>query len=78
MCFYESKTSVASGHVAGFSDPLVECKICYVKSRVDDLLENIGVFADENMAEDEINKIFTEHKLKIKCSECGKSDFTDV
>ena len=39
----------ASGHVGGFSDPLVECKECNTRSRADHLLEDIGVFADEKM-----------------------------
>ncbi len=68
----------ASGHVSGFSDPLVECKNCNARLRVDHLLENIGVFADEKMGEEEINKIFAENKKKIKCPHCDKSDFSDV
>ncbi|NMB57057.1 glycine--tRNA ligase [Candidatus Beckwithbacteria bacterium] len=68
----------ASGHVSGFSDPLVECKSCHARSRVDHLLESIGVKADEKMSEEEINQLFTDNKDKVKCPGCGKSDFTDV
>ncbi|MFH1426746.1 MAG: glycine--tRNA ligase [Candidatus Kerfeldbacteria bacterium] len=68
----------ASGHVAGFSDPLVECKECHTRHRVDHLLDEIGVQADEKMSQGEINKIFQEQKEKVKCPKCGNSNFTDV
>jgi glycyl-tRNA synthetase len=76
--FMNPKVWEASGHVAGFSDPLAECKNCHARSRVDHLLESIGVKADEKISAEEINKIFSENKGKIKCPDCGKSDFTDV
>lgn len=68
----------ASGHVSGFSDPLAECKNCNARLRVDHLLEDIGVMADEKMTEEEINKIFDENKAKIKCPNCGKQDFSEA
>ena len=68
----------ASGHVGGFSDPLTECKNCHTRSRVDHLLEDINVMADEKMSEEEINDLFNEHKEKINCPKCGKSDFSEV
>ncbi len=68
----------ASGHVSGFSDPLSECKICHARLRVDHLLEDIGVIADEKMDEAEINKIFKENIKKIKCPKCGNSDFSEA
>lgn len=68
----------ASGHVAGFSDPLAECKNCHARLRVDHLLEDAGVFADEKMTEEEINKLFTDNISKIKCPSCGKHDFTEA
>ena len=76
--FMNPKIWEASGHVAGFSDPLSECKKCHSRLRVDHLLESIGIKADEKIAEAEIDKIFLENKSKIKCPDCGKSDFTDV
>ncbi|MBU0619654.1 glycine--tRNA ligase [Patescibacteria group bacterium] len=76
--FMHPKIWEASGHVSGFSDPLTECKNCHIRLRVDHLLEDIGVIADEKMSQEEINKIFTKNKNEIKCSNCGKSDFTDV
>ncbi len=66
----------ASGHVAGFSDPLTECRKCHARLRLDSLLEEAGVFADEKMSEEEINRIFDENRHKIKCPTCGNSDFT--
>lgn len=76
--FMHPKIWEASGHVAGFSDPLTECKKCHTRSRVDHLLEAIGVTADEKMSEEDINNIFLENIKKIKCPSCGKSDFTEV
>ncbi len=68
----------ASGHVGGFSDPLAECKQCHSRLRVDHLLEDIHVAADEKMSEEDINVLFNEHKAKIKCPKCGTSNFTDA
>lgn len=74
--FMSPKIWEASGHVKGFSDPLTECRKCHGRFRLDTLLEEVGVFADEKMSEDEINKIFDEHRGEIKCPSCGASDFT--
>lgn len=76
--FMSSKAWEASGHIGGFSDPLVECKECHTRSRADHLLEEVGVFADEKMTENEIDVLMKEHKDKIKCPKCGKSSFADV
>ncbi len=76
--FMNPKIWEASGHVAGFSDPLTECKKCHTRSRVDHLLEAIGISADEKMSEKEIAKIFKKNIKKVKCPACGKSDFTEV
>ncbi len=74
--FMSPKIWEASGHVKGFSDPLTECKKCHSRLRLDTLLEEAGIFADEKMTEDEINKIFDDHKDKIKCPQCGENNFT--
>jgi len=76
--FTHPKVWEASGHVGGFSDPLVECKTCNTRSRADHLLEAVGVFADEKMTVEEINKTFDEHRKTIVCPKCGKKDFTEV
>ncbi len=76
--FMHPKIWEASGHISGFSDPLTECKKCNSRLRVDHLLEEAGIMADEKMSEDEINKLFFENKNKVKCQKCGGSDFTNV
>ena len=68
----------ASGHVGGFSDPLVECKECNTRSRADHLLEDIGVFADEKMTIEEINAVFDENRDKLVCPKCGQKNFGQV
>ncbi len=68
----------ASGHVGGFSDPLVECKNCNTRSRADHLLEELGVFADEKMSIEEINKVFDENRERLICPKCGEKNFGSV
>ena len=68
----------ASGHVGGFSDPMVECKECNTRSRADHLLEEINIFADEKMSVEEINTIFDTHRDKLVCPKCGKQNFGAV
>ena len=68
----------ASGHVDGFSDPLVECKECNVRSRADHLLEAIGITADEKMPVEEINKLLMQHADELACPSCKKSHFGNV
>ena len=71
----------ASGHLSGFSDPLMDCKSCKSRHRADDLVEkyaekhklNISV---ESMDSDELQAFVSEHK--IPCPVCGKSDFTPI
>ncbi|QQG52449.1 MAG: glycine--tRNA ligase [Candidatus Falkowbacteria bacterium] len=74
--FMNPKIWEASGHVKGFSDPLTECRKCHSRLRLDALLEEAGIFADEKMTEEEINQIFEDNKQKIKCPTCGAQDFT--
>ena len=65
----------ASGHVSGFSDPLVVCNACHTKHRADQLLEAIGISADEKMSDSEINKLFDANRKRLVCHVCGKKDF---
>ena len=74
--FMHPKIWEASGHVGGFSDPLSECRSCHTRVRVDHLLEEIGIAADEKMSEAEINELFQSNKKKIKCPKCKAQDFT--
>jgi len=76
--FMHPKVWEASGHVGGFSDPLAECKECHFRARVDHILEEAGVFADEKMSEEEINKLLKDNKKKTKCPQCGKSNFSEA
>ncbi len=68
----------ASGHVSGFSDPLVECKNCHQRIRADHALEELGEKADEKMTEDQLNKLFDKHRDDIKCPNCGKNEWGEV
>jgi len=76
--FMSPKIWEASGHVAGFSDPLIECRKCHSRLRADHLLEDIGVTADEKMSEEDINKLLAENKNKIVCTKCGAKEFTEA
>lgn len=67
----------ASGHVAGFTDALVDCRNCKFRTRADHLIEdNIKDMKVEGLPPEKLTEIIREHKLK--CPRCGKSDFTDV
>lgn len=75
--FKHPKVWKASGHVDGFSDPLVECKNCNTRLRVDKELEKLGVFADEKMTEAEIKVLWDEHKAAVKCPGCKKPEWSE-
>lgn len=68
----------ASGHTSGFSDPLAECRKCNTRIRVDKVLDAIGVKADEKLSEEDINKLFDEHRKEIACEKCSAHDFSRV
>ncbi len=74
--FKNSKVWEASGHIAGFSDPMAECRECNARIRVDKELAKLGVVADEKMTEAEINDLFDQYREKIICSACGQKNFT--
>ncbi|MEK7607353.1 MAG: glycine--tRNA ligase [Patescibacteria group bacterium] len=76
--FTVGKVWQASGHVAGFSDPLIICNSCHTKHRADKLLESIDVVADEKMSEAVINKLLDTHRKTLICPVCGKKDFGKV
>jgi len=69
---------IASGHVGSFSDPLIEHKPSNQRFRVDHLLEEIDVMADEKMAVDEIQKLFDEHFEKLSLPSNKRDEYTDV
>ncbi|MEG2054490.1 MAG: glycine--tRNA ligase, partial [Oscillospiraceae bacterium] len=66
---------VASGHVGGFSDPLMDCKECKARFRADKLIEDSGAQA-EGMTNEEMLAYIKEHN--IVCPQCGKANFTDI
>ncbi len=67
----------ASGHVGGFSDPLIDCKECKTRHRADHLIEGFtdSVIPDK-MTDEEMVKYINDNK--IPCPKCGKSNFTEI
>jgi len=71
----------ASGHIGGFSDPLMDCRSCHERFRADKLIEDY--FAANNIEgvvdgwSDEKMKEFIDEK-NINCPTCGKHDFTEI
>ncbi|MEK7101584.1 MAG: glycine--tRNA ligase [Patescibacteria group bacterium] len=76
--FTSGKVWEASGHVSGFSDPMVVCNNCHTKFRADHLLETVGVTADEKMSEEQINALFDGQRPTLHCPVCGKQSFSKV
>ena len=75
------QTWVASGHVGGFSDPLIDCRECKTRHRADKLIEewahNQGkdMIAD-GMSDEELVKFIDDNN--IPCPDCGKHNFTSI
>jgi glycyl-tRNA synthetase len=73
---------VASGHVATFNDPLIDCKACKMRHRADKLVEewhaanNITNVVVEAMDNDMLVSYIRDNN--ITCPNCGKSEFTDI
>ena len=72
---------VASGHVGGFSDPLMDCKACKTRHRADKLIEEYVAaegLSDNpaGMSNEEMATYIREHN--IVCPDCGSRDFTDI
>ena len=74
-------TWVASGHVGGFSDPLIDCKSCKTRHRADKLIEEWAheqgkdMIAD-GMSDEEMIKFMKDNH--INCPNCGEHNFTDI
>ncbi|MDR0490440.1 MAG: glycine--tRNA ligase [Oscillospiraceae bacterium] len=72
----------ASGHVATFNDPLIDCRGCKMRHRADKLVEEwnaengITDIVAEAMGEDALVEYIREKG--VTCPNCGKSDFTDI
>ena len=70
------QTWVASGHIGGFSDPLMDCKACKTRHRADNLIEdfdgtNVAGWTNEQMMD------YIKEK-QIPCPDCGSHNFTDI
>ena len=75
------ETWVASGHLGGFSDPLMDCKSCKTRHRADKLIED---YVAENGLSDNPAAMSDEEMMQyikdkgIACPNCGSHDFTDI
>ncbi|MGI6778116.1 MAG: glycine--tRNA ligase [Acetivibrionales bacterium] len=73
---------VASGHVGGFSDPLIDCKECKSRHRADKLIEDWNKENGLNTAEVDgwTNEQLTTYikEKAVKCPQCGSGNFTDI
>ncbi len=77
------QTWVASGHVGGFSDPLMDCKECHERFRADKVIEDwcqennfdLGHSVDA-MTQAQMKEFVEEHN--IVCPTCGKHNWTDI
>ena len=72
------ETWVASGHVGGFSDPLVDCKKCGTRHRADKLIEDHthGEVTGDGWDNDKLSEYLIENK--IACPSCGSLEFTPI
>ena len=75
------ETWVASGHLGGFSDPLMDCRSCKTRHRADKLIED---YVAENGLNDNPAAMSDEEMMQyikdkgIACPNCGSHDFTDI
>ena len=70
------QTWVASGHLGGFSDPLMDCKECKTRHRADNLIEDFDGTNVTGWDNAQMSEYIKEHN--IPCPDCGKSNFTDI
>lgn len=78
-----TQTWMASGHLGGFSDPLMDCKSCKERFRADKLIEDYiqenGIAVEgsvDSWSQEEMKKYVDDKN--INCPSCGKHDFTDI
>ena len=69
---------VASGHVASFADPLIDCKKCKSRERADKLIEEFthGEETGDGWDNEKLENYISENK--IPCPKCGATDFTPI
>ena len=70
------QTWVASGHVGGFSDPLMDCKECHSRHRADQLIEDQTGENPAGWSFEQMTSFIKERD--VVCPKCGKSNFTDI
>ena len=77
------QTWVASGHLSGFSDPLMDCRECHERFRADKLIEDWCAETGfelpkpvDAFSQAEMKDFIEEHN--IPCPTCGKHNFTDI
>lgn len=68
----------ASGHIGGFSDPLMDCRECRERFRADKVIEDFRNDGEpvDGWSNEEMKKFIDDNK--IPCPSCGKHDFTDI
>lgn len=71
----------ASGHVGGFSDPLMDCKDCHARHRADKLIEDYAAengldIVAESLSNEEMEQFIADHS--ITCPKCGSKNFTGI
>ena len=78
-----TQTWVASGHIGGFSDPLMDCKECHERFRADQLIENFakekGIELESSVdgwSNEEMQNWINNHN--VPCPSCGAHNFTDI
>ena len=69
---------VASGHVASFADPLIDCKACKARHRADKLIEEFtkGEETGDGWENEKLEKFIKDNN--IACPKCGNHDFTPI
>ncbi|HKL99668.1 MAG TPA: glycine--tRNA ligase [Mobilitalea sp.] len=77
------QTWVASGHLGGFSDPLMDCKECHERFRADKIIDDYNMKQNiiiegsvDSWSQEAMKKYIDEHN--IACPTCGKHNFTDI
>ncbi len=70
------QTWVASGHLGGFSDPLMDCRACKTRHRADNLIEDFDGTNVAGWSNEQMSDYIKAHN--IPCPDCGATDFTDI
>ncbi len=70
------QTWIASGHLGGFSDPLMDCCECKTRHRADQLIEDFDGTNVAGWSNEELSNYIKEKN--IPCPNCGKTNFTDI